>query len=1408
MMKQQGRSLLRRAVACITLLCLVAGLVPPVHAETPTTKLRTVSLDAANWEWAIRLGPESNPEAKIQDDAPYLDSFKGGALVSLGTYDITDVSKINVSLGLKGKSDTITLLADCEVDDSSWNASISVTNTSSHIQAYDRACADQVTGGVALATLTAAGGSGWDAQDYEGKVVLPAGFSGEHSLYLRVDASNSTSWMGNLYGVTLTVAQAGDEGEPEGSDLGAGKEKPGADGQESGEGEDQSDEETEAAEPEKLDSTVKIGDVISFDNVQLFGAELQPKETTPTGFLADWPWMIYTGTSSAKVGSDGVTDSFRGGYIVCLGDQDLTYLNEVCINMGLNSSSSVTLQVVADYTLSQPTDTWMTSSAVANETEKPVYDKGCAAYCTDGTLLGELSTAGADSSWSNHPYTVSVEIPAAIRGQHTLYLVVRGSGWSGNLYSVNLIDQEYTPLGGIGALTAVSKDGEPLELEQTQALGIEFVEGMFSWNTLALESSDAGSYALTFTPDAGTTAQERTVTIQVEANGDYTHPGLMFSSDQIQTIRTNYQNGMEPWVSAGNEILEEDGVRESKDGGYVIKGYETVVNQGNTIWTDTSTVKDSPYGFNNLFRQDCQTAYQDTLAYIITGETGYAQSAIKTLNKYAALSPAIDGHDAVFVAGQMAFRLCNTAEILRTATDEKGEPLWSKQDIFNFKSWMMEDFVPWIEDFGEANGGACALKGMLAIGVFCENDAIYQSAVNAFFHDENIGVTAAINEFGQNRESGRDQIHSQLLIGHLAEFAWSMYNQDPSIDCFGAGDNRILTGYEYMAKYMAGEDVPYDNTFYSNNYVYSSVISSSNRGWLLPIYEIVYNYYVNIEDMDPSELPYTTQAATFVRNEGITCYNGGYDTYHMIGYGTLTAAVNFCPAKVKADTVQVTTAVGGTATLQWGAVQGATGYNIYRSNQQVTSDNPAQYPAMWFEKVNEEPVSATSYSDDGLVAGEKYLYKITVVNSDENESGCCAPIPVTGHESAPNRAPAEIHTSIVSDDIICIKWDAVSGASGYDVYVSTDAQNYEKLNTATLTDTKCYHIGVSPSTKYYYKVRAVNAYGESELSEATGARTSSASAYGNGLGEISSYPLTVTMPAVAECAVKTDNTVLTFEQSTTADSSQDAFLKVDLRSLGLKAGEVISDARVMIYRSGSTSPIAVDWIESDETDYDDWANLTYEIPEYAVTLLGEAAKPSGDKSYNTGDSEGIDITEAAAEDTDDIITLRIRATGTGGSTSMSFHSLTSENEALRPHVIVTISNPVISEFENNQQEQLPEESIPTAEEETKPGESDEDTDVEEGDTEPGQSGGDTETAQDGQSSAGNQVDVHESDSANTPDNDNVTVITDPNGKATSSVPATADESPVELWVTLTIISAVALVCLKGKRGVSLKIKGE
>ena len=141
-------------------------------------------------------------------------------------------------------------------------------------------------------------------------------------------------------------------------------------------------------------------------------------------------------------------------------------------------------------------------------------------------------------------------------------------------------------------------------------------------------------------------------------------------------------------------------------------------------------------------------------------------------------------------------------------------------------------------------------------------------------------------------------------------------------------------------------------------------------------------------------------------------------------------------------------------------------------------------------------------------------------------------------------------------------------------------------------------------------------------------------------------------------------------------------------------------------------------------------------------------------------------------------------------------------------MIVTISNPVISEFENNQQEQLPEESIPTAEEETKPGEFDEDTDVEEGDTEPGQSGGDTETAQDGQGSAGNQVDVHESDSANTPDNDNVTVITDPNGKATSSVPATADESPVELWVTLTIISAVALVCLKGKRGVSLKIKGK
>ena len=64
-----------------------------------------------------------------------------------------------------------------------------------------------------------------------------------------------------------------------------------------------------------------------------------------------------------------------------------------------------------------------------------------------------------------------------------------------------------------------------------------------------------------------------------------------------------------------------------------------------------------------------------------------------------------------------------------------------------------------------------------------------------------------VAETGQIQESGRDQAHCMLGIGCLAEIAEVAWNQGD--DLYGALDNRIMKGCEYLSKSNLGYDVPF-----------------------------------------------------------------------------------------------------------------------------------------------------------------------------------------------------------------------------------------------------------------------------------------------------------------------------------------------------------------------------------------------------------------------------------------------------------------------------------------------------------------------------------------------------------------------------------------------------------------------
>jgi fibronectin type 3 domain-containing protein len=81
-------------------------------------------------------------------------------------------------------------------------------------------------------------------------------------------------------------------------------------------------------------------------------------------------------------------------------------------------------------------------------------------------------------------------------------------------------------------------------------------------------------------------------------------------------------------------------------------------------------------------------------------------------------------------------------------------------------------------------------------------------------------------------------------------------------------------------------------------------------------------------------------------------------------------------------------------------------------------------------------------------------------------------------------SPDGITAQALSESSIRISWNAVSGASGYNVYrASSEEGTYAKVNAATITGTDYTDTGLTRGETYYYKVTSLNIIGEGEKSD-------------------------------------------------------------------------------------------------------------------------------------------------------------------------------------------------------------------------------------------------------------------------------------------------------------------------------------
>lgn len=150
--------------------------------------------------------------------------------------------------------------------------------------------------------------------------------------------------------------------------------------------------------------------------------------------------------------------------------------------------------------------------------------------------------------------------------------------------------------------------------------------------------------------------------------------------------------------------------------------------------------------------------------------------------------------------------------------------------------------------------------------------------------------------------------------------------------------------------------------------------------------------------------------------------------------------------------------------LQWNAVAGATSYTIKRSS------SPNGNPTITTSTTN-------SYLDTGRINGNTYYYMVTASNAvgPSYNSNQVSAVPV-----GPPFAPTGVSAS-GGPGKITVTWTASVGATSYSISRSTTSNGAATVVGST-TGSSFENTGLTAGQTFYYKVKAVNANGNSSNS--------------------------------------------------------------------------------------------------------------------------------------------------------------------------------------------------------------------------------------------------------------------------------------------------------------------------------------
>jgi hypothetical protein len=534
-------------------------------------------------------------------------------------------------------------------------------------------------------------------------------------------------------------------------------------------------------------------------------------------------------------------------------------------------------------------------------------------------------------------------------------------------------------------------------------------------------------------------------------SGNFVHPGVVHTIADLERMRTNILATNNPWFMGFTNLLADP----HSSSAYPMAGPLT------TIYRDAVNPT-----LPTAFQDDCGAAYQNALLWYLTGDPAHAAKAIQLLDAWSTTCTNASGSDTRLACGLQGYKFITAAEIIRYT----GAP-WSSAEITTCSNFIRTVLLPQNRMYGGGNWGQIGACSAMAAGVFMDDEAVFNEALNCIKFGApsecDLGIVNYINPGGWTTEADRDLGHWGLALDNLTECAWIAWCQ--GLDLWTFQNNRLLTAHEYLGQYILTTNVPSYTAGSQCDGMANGGLTTTGLGTTYnPFWEQAFHPYQNLIGLPA---PWTSNMVNVVRPED-------YDRDH-IAFGTLVAALPPRAAGLPLMPSGLTaTWSNAQVKLVWNSASNAASYFVKRA---VARGGPYTNIA--------NSITATNFADNTVANGVLYFYKISATNAvgETANSGLATAYPsATGPAS-----PAVLTAKTTSHVRIDLSWTAVPGAMNYSVKRATGSGGpYAAIANGQGTLFQTYaDTSLSPNTTYFYVISASNNIAGSAVSTEASATT-------------------------------------------------------------------------------------------------------------------------------------------------------------------------------------------------------------------------------------------------------------------------------------------------------------------------------